>query len=185
MAPSKPRSGWLLVAGLALLSAGTGILGGACNRAPQPRDPEALRREPTALAVPFVLDLYGPATPSGDALTLTAKLRGSGAELPVELEVVLPSGAALTEGAPQERVRLSAEQPLLERRYTLALTRPLVEPVRVRARLVDNPAVGAFAERLYPAPAKEASPTASTEPSRGRVVAGVPIGEPTEAVGLQ
>lgn len=185
MAPSKPRAGWLLAAGLALLSAGTWIGGAACNRAPQPRDAESRRPEPTALAVPFVLELYGPAAPSGEALTLTAKLRGSGAELPVELEVVLPPGASLTEGAPQERVRLSAEQPLIERRYTLALARPLAEPVRVRARLQDNPAVGAFAERLYPAPAKEADPTASAEPGRGRVVAGVPIGEPTEAVRLQ
>jgi hypothetical protein len=173
---SRPRAG--LGAGLALLL----CTGAACNRAPQPKEAEPLRRE-ASHSVPFVLELYGPASPSGDTLTLTAKLRGSGAVLPVDLEVVTPRGAALSEGAAQERVRLSAEQPLLERRYTLTLLQPLGEPVRVRARLADNPAVGAFAERTYPPP-PESTPAAveASAPTAGRILAGVPIGRPIDAV---
>lgn len=169
----------LLAAGLA-----SGVAGSACNRAPQPREAEPLRSEATAQGVPFVLELYGPATPAGEALTLTAKLRGSGALLPVALEVVTPPGAVLKEGAAQEQVRLSAEQPLIERRYTLSIQQPLAEPVRVRARLLDNPAVGAFAERLYPPPPEPSSPAASAPSAdgRGRIVAGVPIGQPVDTV---
>lgn len=128
---------------------------------------------------PFVLSLTGPANAEAAQVTLTATLRSQLANpAPVTLEIVLPAGVGLLAGQEREQVMVSPQQPVTTRQYVLSLPAPLREPIRVRARLQQDPAMGAFAERIFP----ETMPTPVTSGGATTIVGRLPVAVPTEAV---
>lgn len=137
---------------------------------------------------PFVFTLQGPATPPSQAgaLRLVAQIdrpHAAGA-LPIDLEVVTPPGVALAGDPAQQRLTLDAGQLTLLRPLSFTLSGPLSAPIVVRASFRFGDAMGASAERIYPAPPdiSPADPDGTAGGGKTRNLGMIPVGTPVPAV---
>ncbi len=131
------------------------------------------------MQAPFVLSLTGPQQPAGNALELLATLHSQlGQPASIDLDLTLPSGAALVAGLRKQTVPLSPGQPSATRAFRFALTGPLQQPIRVRATLQSDGTMGAVADREYPAPL----PPPPSAPNAPRMIGGLPLATPIEVV---
>lgn len=162
------------------------LLGASCSqelRTPSAPTASEVRTNPEnhrhGLRAPFVLSLGGREQAETGMLALTAQLRGQlGAPAPVDLEILLPPGVRLIEGRAREQVQLSPQQPVATRQYVVSSSGSLRELIRVRARLQQDPVMGAIAERVYPEPTAASASPHGAPTTLGRL----PIAMPTEAV---
>jgi hypothetical protein len=125
------------------------------------------------MAAPLKLVVRGPTPPpqSGDFKLEVDVIANEPIELPLRVQVEMPPGAVLTEGAPQQLLSIG-QQGTTTLQYTVRLETPLQRPILVTAETRDDAGVaGLRAQRAFPAAVqlsgpRQTGPAAPAVPSR-------------------